>query len=259
LIRNGNPTSPIPPQVAGHSTTRAGHAVADEENVMKCSVAIVLVALLLLPFAGGVQAQEGQWLRQPYRFTVAADGGFGMPLGPDVFNELWNSALPFSAAIGYVVIPYIEVRGWVTWSLWTISENPAKAAIDVQGVQGISGGSITTLLYGGSVKVIPFPNSQVMPFVEVGGGAYRATASDLELEDVLTNEMEDANGPVLLTSGGLDYGINDSWNVYAKFNYYMSFDENFAPGDLVRGPSDPPTEGGSLQFSSIVLGLTLKI
>ena len=71
--------------------------------------------------------------------------------------------------------------------------------------------------------------------------------------------MEDASGPVLQLALNMEYGINETWQVYTGFKYYIGFSDTFAPGNLVRRPQDPPAEGDNLQFGALVLGITLKI
>jgi outer membrane protein W len=189
--------------------------------------------------------------------------GIGMPLKPSAFNDLWNASFPISLGLSYVIIPHVEVKGWATYASWSISEIPAKDAIGLGGVTEISGGTITTLLYGGSAKIVPFPKSRIIPYVEVGGGYFQASGEDLtvthEGQTDLDNSMPDASGPVFTTVLGMEYGFNERWNVYAEIDYYAGFSSDFAPGDLVLGPDEPPTEGGDLNIATVVLGLILKI
>jgi hypothetical protein len=235
---------------------------------MKHSYAFLLTALLLLPAFDDARAQEEEWIRTPFRWTVSADAGLGMPLQPGAFGDLWNASFPVTVALGYVIIPQVEVKGWLTYAKWGISEIPAKEHMELppstgQGVTEISGGSITTLLYGASARIVPLPNSRMNPFLEVGGGFFQASGEDvtvtLDNNPQFTNDMADASGPVLQLALGMEYGINEVWNVYAEANYYVGFDETFAPGDLVRPEGEPRTEGGNLQFLTIVLGIVLKI
>jgi len=229
---------------------------------MKRIVVFGLAALVLLPAVDCAFAQEDEWLRFPYRVAVSLEGGIGMPLQPAAFNDLWNASFPLSLGVSYVIIPRVEVKGWVTYAKWSISGIPAKDAIGVGGVTVISGGSITTLFYGASAKISPFPNSRMLPYIEVGGGYFHSSGEDLTVslngERILVNSMEDASGPAFLGVFGMEYGFNERWNVYAEMDYYIGFTDSFAPGDLVRD-SDDPTEGGDLQIATVVLGIMLKI
>ncbi len=231
---------------------------------MRLTIVSLLATLMLLPFANTTFAQEEdeeQWTRFPYHVTVSLDAGIGMPFNPPAFDDLWNSSLPATFTVGYVVIPYVEVRGWITYASWGISGIPAQEAIGISDrqVHDVEGGTITTLLYGVSAKLNPLPNSRFQPTFEIGGGAFQASGDDLEVETVLTNSMEDASGPVLQLALNMEYGINETWQVYTGFNYYIGFSDTFAPGNLVRRPHDPPVEGDNLQFGALVLGITLKI
>jgi hypothetical protein len=216
--------------------------------------------------------EDDEWLRIPYRFTISLDGGIGMPLQPDEFNDLWNSSFPFTCSIGYVVIPQIEIKAWFTYAHWGISEIPAKNALDVDGLLGntsgsrvteIDGGSITTMLYGASLKYKPFPSSRLMPYVEIGGGYFQATADDLSVIHqstvLLENSMPDASGPTFVATIGADYGINERWEVFTEFNYYLGISDTFAPGDLVKPLNAPPADTGNLTIATIILGISLKI
>lgn len=240
---------------------------------MKSTMAIVLTALVLLPIADGALAQEEEWLRFPYRFTISADGGVGTAIGPSPFDDLWNTSFPATASLGYVIIPRIEVKAWFTYAHWGISEIPALNAIgDTLGtdvgsrVKEIDGGAITTVLFGGSAKIVPFPNSRILPYVEVGGGYFQATAEDLSVilsassDTLITYSTPDASGPVFCSTLGMEYGINERWNAYAEFNYYLGFSDTFAPGELVK-PMNASTaaDPGNLHFVSITLGIVLKL
>jgi len=230
---------------------------------MKRIVVLGLAALVLLPAIDSAVAQEDEWLRFPYKMSVSLEGGIGMPLKPSAFNDLWNASFPVSIAVGYSVMPYVDVKGWLTYAKWSISEIPAKDAIGIGGVTEISGGSVSTLFYGATAKIIPFPNSRMMPYVEVGGGYFQASGEDLTVsrneQPLLVNSMEGASGPVFLGVFGMEYGFNERWNVFAEFDYYIGFTDSFAPGDLVLNENEDPTEGGDIQIATVVLGMILKI
>jgi hypothetical protein len=230
---------------------------------MKRIVVFGLAALAMLSAVDRATAQEEEWLRFPYRVALSLEGGIGMPLQPDEFNDLWNASFPISFGLSYVIIPRVEVKGWVTYAKWSISEIPAKDAVGVGGVTEISGGSITTLFYGASAKISPFPNSRLMPYVEVGGGYFQSSAEDLTVsrneEPIQTNTMSDASGPAFLGVFGMEYGFNERWNVYAEIDYYIGFTDSFAPGDLVVSNPDEETQGGDAHIATVMLGIILKI
>jgi hypothetical protein len=230
---------------------------------MKRIFVIGLAALVLLPAVDCAFAQEDEWLSFPYRVAISLKGGIGMPLRPDVFNDLWNAAFPVSLGLNYVIIPHFEVKGWLTYANWSLSEIPAKDAIGIGGVTEISGGSVNTLLYGLSGKIVPFPKSRMTPYIELGGGYFNATGEDLTITQdgatVVSNSMESSSGPVFLGVFGMEYGFNERWNVCAEFDYYIGFTDLFAPGDLLRDTDDPPTEGSDLHIATVMLGIILKI
>jgi hypothetical protein len=227
---------------------------------MRRTIAIISAALVLLTFATGVFAQDEEWLRIPYRLSIAVDAGIGMPLAPSAFNDLWNSTLPATVSVGYVVIPQVEIQGWFTYAKWSISSIPAQNAIGIEGVHEITGGSITTMLYGAAAKIYPLPNSRIMPTVTVGGGFFTATAEDLVVGDeLLVNSMEDADGPAFLVGVGMEYGINERWNVYTEFKYTLGLSDKFAPGNLVLGENEAPVEGDDFGMGLINLGIMLKL
>jgi hypothetical protein len=232
---------------------------------MRCIIFVVLTLLVTLPIANDAFAQEEEELvSSPYRLSFALDAGVGMPLRPEAFNDLWNASFPVSVSLGYVVIPRIEIRGWFTYASWGLSGIPAKNAIGVPGVTDIEGGGITTMLYGVSGKVIAVPDSRIMPFLELGGGYFQASGEDLKVtedgQEIVNNSMEDASGPVFTIAGGMEYGINERWNVYAKLNYYAGFSDSFAPASLIQQPGATTTpEAGDLHIATIVLGIVLKM
>ena len=118
------------------------------------------------------------------------------------------------------------------------------------------------VMYGVSVKVNPFPNSRMAPYIEIGGGAYQASADDLTVTEdgqvIIPNSMDDASGPVITGAFGMQYGINERWTAYSEFNNYHGLGESFAPGNLLlRDPDDPEVEGSSIQIGSIVLGIAI--
>jgi opacity protein-like surface antigen len=217
-----------------------------------------------MPVANDAFAQDEDWLRIPYRVTISVDAGVGMPLRPEAFNDLWNAAFPATISLGVVVIPQIEIKGWYTYASWGISEIPAKNAINYPGVTDIDGGGVKTTMYGASAKVIALPNSRIMPYLEVGGGYFTASGDDLIVTEdgaeIFSNSMEDASGPVFTIAGGMQYGVNERWDVFTEFNYYMGFSDDFSPGSLVqRSNATDPADAGNLHIATIVLGLTLKL
>lgn len=235
---------------------------------MKCIFVIGLAALVMLPAVDDAFAQEDDWLRFPYRVAVSLEGGIGMPLKPSVFNDIWNASFPFSLGVSFVVIPHIEVKGWLTYAQWGLSEIPARDAIGPisppeLGPTEIAGGSITTVMYGGAAKIVPFPNSRMMPYVELGGGYFNASADNLTVNlqstTLLDNSMEDSSGPVFLAVFGMEYGFDERWNVYAEGDYYIGFTDSFAPGDLILREGQPSTGGSDIHIATITLGLILKI
>lgn len=225
----------------------------------------VIAVLLLLPAVNNAFAQDDDeevWLRSPLKFALSAELGIGMPLGPEAFNDLWNSSFPLTIAFGYAIIPYIEVKGWATYTSWGISSIPAKEAIGYPGVTTINGGGITVVMYGASAKVIAFPNSRMTPYIEIGGGAYQVTADDLTVsrdgEPVISNSMEGSNGGLITGAFGMQHGVNLRWTAYTEFNYYYGLSDTFAPGNLLlRNENSPEVEGERLQIGSIVLGIAL--
>ncbi len=228
---------------------------------MTRTIAILIAALVLMTTATGVFAQEEDWLRIPYKVSVAVDIGIGVPMDPSAFNNLWNTSIPASISIGYLIIPQIEIQGWLTYTSWGISGIPAQQEIGEVGVFEISGGTITTLWYGAAVKYYPLPNSRIMPTVTVGGGMFQATAEDLVLESAppLVNEMEDSDGPAFLVGLGMEYAVNERWNVYAEFKYLRGFSDTFAPANLLLGPNEEPVPGEDIGIGIINLGILLKI
>lgn len=241
---------------------------------MRCTIAIVLTALVLLPTADLVQAQEEEeWVRFPYRWTISVDAGVGLPQAPTAFDTLWNASFPATVSLGYVIIPRVEVKAWFTFAHWGVSEIPVVNAIgDTLGSQSgsrvkeIVGGSITSMFFGGSAKIIPFPNSRIMPYLELGGGYFTATAEDLSLvltsssDTLVTYSMPDASGPAVTLALGMQYAMNERWDVYADFNYLWGLDDTFAPAELARPMGDTSEmESGNLQFFSVVLGIIFKL
>lgn len=227
---------------------------------MRRTIASISAALVLLTFATGVFAQDEEWLRIPYRLSIAVDGGIGMPLAPSVFNDLWNSTLPATISVGYVIIPQVEIQGWFTYAKWSISSIPAQNAIGEEGVLDITGGGITTMMYGAAAKFYPLPKGRIMPTATVGGGFFKATAEDLVVGDeLLVNTMEDADGPAFLAGVGMEYGINERWNVYTEFKYILGITDNFSPGNLILGRDDDPVKGKDFGMGLINLGILLKL
>ena len=78
-------------------------------------------------------------------------------------------------------------------------------------------------------------------------------------DNVQVNGMEDGDGPVLLVGVGMEYGVNERWNVYTEFKYLWGMSDNFAPANLLLGPNDDPVAGDDLGISIINLGILIKI
>lgn len=230
---------------------------------MKLTAAILITILTILPIANDAFAQEEEeYLRMPYRVAITLDGGLGTASMPAPFKDLWNESLPASASIGVSVLSWLEVGGFFTYARWGISGIPAKRAIGYIGVAEVSGGAIQTILFGGIAKILPLPNSRLTPFAEVGGGYFKASADNLQIAEgaIINNEMEEVSGPMFVTSLGAEYNLNANWNVFTKFNWFIGFNGDFNPENLLRARNDPPaTTGGNMQFGSLVLGIKFKV
>lgn len=228
---------------------------------MKYIAVITMTFLVILSAAGEAFGQEEeQWSRYPYNFLVSLDGGMGVPIQPGIFKDNWNESLPFTAAFGYVVIPWVEVYGFFSYASSGISENTAKDQMRYIGPEAFDGGSIRTMMYGGIGKLIILPNSRLTPFLEAGAGMFRATAKNLEvINGGIDNSMESVGGPLVISGLGVEHNINETWNVYAKFNWVVGLNSDFNPGMLLLNRNDPPTIGDDLHLGMILLGIKLKM
>jgi hypothetical protein len=227
---------------------------------MKLFTAILAIVVVILPVANDALAQETEWLRVPYKFLFTLEAGMGIPSQPGVFKDNWNESMPFTAALGYSILPWVEVSGFFTFSSFGIPENPAKTQIGYIGPEEVTGGTVTTIWYGGIAKAIVLPNSRLMPFFEAGVGVFRASAEDIEVIDGgITNSMESVNGPMFVGGGGLEHNINERWNVYTKFTWTVGLNDDFNPGLLLLGPGDLDTTGSSIHFGALLLGIKYKM
>jgi opacity protein-like surface antigen len=230
---------------------------------MKLTAAILITVLAILPTANGALAQEEEeYMRMPYRVAITLDGGLGTASLPAPFKDWWNESLPASATFGVSVMSWLEVGGFFTYVRWGISGIPAKKAIGFIGVAEVTGGSKQTLLFGGVAKILPLPNHRLAPFVEVGGGYFKASADNLQIAEgfIINNEMDDVSGPLFVSSLGTEYNLSTNWNVYTKFNWTIGFNKDFNPENLLRARGDPPANtGGNMQFGSLVLGIKFKV
>jgi len=229
---------------------------------MKIAAILLVTTIVILSSAGEIAAQDEDYdayVWVPYSVVIALDVGIGIPSQPHVFSEQWNSSLPFSVSAGYAVFPWMEVLGTFTWGFWSISEIPAKAEIGVVGTEEVSGGGITTLVYGGMVKFIPLPKKRLTPFAEVGGGAFTATAKNLDVEDVLVNTMDDISGAMFQGGIGVEYAFNENWNVCTSFIWTVCLNGDFNPETLLLNIGEEAGTGGDLQYSTLKLGIKMKI
>lgn len=228
---------------------------------MKVTAILLLTALVLLSGAIEVIAQDDSYVRAPYRIVFTLDTGIGIPSQPSVFSDLWNSTLPFTVTAGYAPFSWMEVVGTFSYGKWSISEIPAKDAIGHTGIEEVSGGAIATMTYGAMAKFMPFPNLRVLPFAVVGAGFFRASAEDLEVENVLVNKMEGVDGPMFHGGGGLEYAFNENWNVFTEFTWTVCLNGDFKPESLLLNVNQvvDPGAGGDLQYGALTLGIKLKI
>jgi hypothetical protein len=213
-------------------------------------------------------AQTDQYFRRPHRVAVSVDGGMAIPSKPAVLNDLWNTAWPFSAGLTASVFSWLEVGGGITYGAFGISEISAKPAIGIVATSEITGGRINVLEYYGTARFIAVPNQRTNPFAEVEVGVHRITADDIEVQGsssgtsvfpTFTNSMPDADGIHFSGGGGLRYALGDYWTAYTKFMWTVNLGNNFAPGDLVRRRNAEPTEGESMQFGTVIVGIMVRI
>ncbi len=231
---------------------------------MRRYVVGLLLCALVAAVAVPVAAQDDDidaYLRLPYKFTLFIDGGLAVPASPGIFNDLWNTTLPFTVGVGYVVFPWFEIAGSATFAGYGINEIPAKAEIGLVSVEEIAGGGISTSTYAAVGRFLAFPSQPYNPYVEFGAGLYNASLETLVVGDnAQINEAEDASGIAFLTAVGLQYALTPVWSVYTKVNYQLNLGDEFNPDNLLREEDEEMIMGGdSMSWFAISLGLMIKI
>ena len=229
---------------------------------MKRIVGILVITATLGVTAGELLAQEAPYLRTPHRFTLSLDGGIAVPAAPEIYKEAWNTTLPIEIGFGYSVFPWLEIGVVLSSANFGSNSLEAKRQIDFLGTQTVDGGDISTKKFLVNTRFIAVPNQRVNPFLEFGIGAFTTTATDLEVDGVFTNTMNDASGMAINIGMGLQYALNEGWSTYTKFDWSINIDSSFAPSDLLINPTveTPSVEGdGSQQYANILVGLMVRL
>lgn len=239
---------------------------------MKRALFLGLLCVAGVVCARDVQAQvnrqqaEVKYLRVPHRFQIYVDGGSALPAAPGLWNDYWNSAFTFGAGFGVSIEPWLEVNGTINRGSFTLNAIKAKSKIDYSGIEDVQGGSVTTMVFSGSVRFLGVPKQRTNPYVEIGVGAFKTKGEDVFIEgstpnapEVVHNKMKDVSGISVWPAAGIQYAMNDHWSSYARFTYMINLNKDFAPGDLLLPVNaTEPTVGGDQVISSISVGIMLR-
>ena len=217
----------------------------------------------LTPVDGWAQASrepaEVKYLRVPHRFQIFIDGGIALPSEPGAFNDYWNTAFNFGIGFGVSVLPWLEVNASYCSASFGLNAIEAKGEIPYTGLEEVQGGAVSTKVFSGSVRFLAVPKARTNPYIEVGVGAFTTSGSDVIIEGVLRNSMEDVSGISVWPAVGIQYAMNERWSAYSRFTYMMNLNSDFAPGDLLLpAGGGTPTIGGNQVISSIIVGIMVR-
>ena len=231
------------------------------------AVAIVLATLSVPSYAQ--QASEDTYLRIPHHFTLFLDAGIGVGSSPVSFKEAWNAATPFQIGFGGSVLAWFDVNFVYSHITFGANTLEMKRKIGFLGVDETEGGAITTNRYLGTARFLAVPNQRVNPFFEIGLGLFQTSAQAVTVtgqeansstDITFTNEMEDVSGLSINFGGGIQYALNAKWSAYTKFIWTINQNDDFAPGNLLLGPNEPPGEpDGNQVFSAISVGMMIRL
>jgi hypothetical protein len=230
------------------------------------SLALVALIASVMPASAQLagEVREEKYLQVPHRFQIFMDGGIGMPTGPGLFNDFWNTAFQFGIGGGMVIFPWLEVNG--TYNKLSFSNNDiaSKEKVEYEGVADIKGASVHTTMFWGSARFVAVPHARTNPYIEIGVGGFKSKGDDLTIDDPQKNfhqrnTMMPVSGMCFVPAVGLQYALNERWNAYTKYTYAINLNSDFAPGDLLLPAGETTkTEGGNQVISAITVGLMIK-
>lgn len=207
----------------------------------------------------GLEEREEKYLQVPHRWQLFMDGGISMPTDPGLFNDFWNTAFRFGIGGGIVIFPWLEVNANYNSQSFNNNDIVSKSKLGYQGTEDVEGGAIHTQMYYGSARFIAVPKQRTNPFIEIGVGAFSTKGDPLTIEGVVYNTMESVKGICFVPSVGLQYALNERWGAYAKYQYAVNLNKDFAPGDLLLpAGSTTPTIGDNQVISAIIVGVMAK-
>jgi len=226
-------------------------------------IATVLIVTCLVFAAGAANAQETAYLRIPHHITIFLDGGIGVPATPQPFKTAWNTTLPFELGIGYAVFAWMDVNLVYSYAGFGNNSLESKRQIGYAGTQVVSGGDITTQRFFVNTRFLAVPNQRANPFVEVGIGQFKTSATNLEVEGVFVNSMPDTKGTTVSAGFGIQYALNEQWSAYTKFDWNFNLDSSFAPNDLLIDPTSGQTPSGdgdgNQEYAAVLVGLLIRL
>jgi opacity protein-like surface antigen len=157
------------------------------------------------------------------RVQFTLDGGMGIPLGPEVFDDLWGPGVGAGLGVEYLS-NVVGMWGRFSYTRFALDERRANGAFYTQGPPaGVSGGELS--MWRAQVGLRLRPQSGVLrPYLDAGVGVGTIGASDIEVRyvDFLSGELRSypvrfasETKPSLAAGVGLSYSPSPSLAVFA--------------------------------------------
>ena len=185
-----------------------------------------LMALLAVGLAGGVQAQEAKGERSGFFVS----GGLGInfledleiPVGGPVGTTTWkfDPGSRFTAGVGYQLYQNSAISIAIaaeTGFLYNTLDEVTAGGLGTADADG----DFTQVPFLGKVVLKFMPESQISPFIGVGGGG---VFSELQVDEINGSEVDqggDETDPAIQGEAGVRYALNDEIGLGLSYKCFV--------------------------------------
>lgn len=147
--------------------------------------ALVIVAIMAVTGAAQAPAKP---------MDIYIGGGVSVPTG--TLGDGWKMGFHGNGKIGFTATPKIDILGSVAYHSFPL---------DDQGVSGVDGGTISTILIGGDARMnFGVPAAPTMPYALAGAGLGILSASDVTSGGTTILTVDSETKPYIEFGGGVE-------------------------------------------------------
>jgi hypothetical protein len=147
--------------------------------------ALAIVAMMAATVSAQVPAKP---------VDIYIGGGLSIPTG--TVGDFWKMGFHGNGKIGFAAGPNIDILGSIAYHSFPL---------DDQGFSGVEGGTLTTILIGGDVRLsLGVPAAPTHPYLFGGGGLGLVSVSDVTFPGSPTESTDSESKPYVEFGGGVE-------------------------------------------------------